>query len=306
MSLQHESVMPDGSRYLLKLTNRDVAVIERRVDYAPQPGYRGSYLCSDTRAPEPQHRADPGNRVGYPSSSAKMRQGLLATNGKGWRPMDKDTTAAEPAAESDEQLPEQRFDALQHEIRLATRSSRYALATAVAAAMVSAGVSAWASVHVSGTQMDRQEQLAREQAIRSDREKVYTELVTDHLDFVSHLGLVRAALAAHPPDKQNLFTAVGDTQASMTAMAKAEAAVKIVGSAMDPILANLDAAELALFQGPESIGPAIHYAHERDQLVDDALWASVSTPAVAAIDKFVSDNSIDQLAERARTDLGSG
>lgn len=91
----------------------------------------------------------------------------------------------------------------------------------------------------------------------------------------------------------------------MTAMAKAEAAVKIVGSAMGPILADLDAAQLALFQGPESIGPAVQYAHDRNQLTDDAGWAAVSTPAIAAIDRFVSDQSIDHLAERARADLGS-
>jgi len=37
-------------------------------------------------------------------------------------------------------------------------------------------------------------------------------------------------------------------------MAKTEAAVKIVGSAMDPIVADLDAAQLALFQGPNRSG----------------------------------------------------
>ncbi|MGH3723748.1 MAG: hypothetical protein ACRDUS_06440 [Mycobacterium sp.] len=219
--------------------------------------------------------------------------------------MDAEKAPADSATEPVEQLSEKHFDALQHEIRMAARSSRYALATAVAAALVSAGVSAWASVHVSGTQMDRQEQLAREQAIRSDRAKVYTELITDHLDFVSHLGLIRAALAAHPPNKQGLFNAVADIQASMTAMAKAEAAVKIVGSDMGSVLDNLDAAELALFQGPESLQPAIQYAHDHDQIADDARWAAVSTPAVTAIDKFAADHSIDQLAEHARADLGS-
>lgn len=220
--------------------------------------------------------------------------------------MDTDSTPAEPVAKTAAHTSEKHFEELKHEIRLATRSSRYALATAVAAALVSAGVSAWASVHVSGTQMDRQEHLAREQAIRGDRQKAYTELVTEYLDFTSHLGVVRVALSAHPPDRQSILASVTNTQDSMTAMAKTEAAVKIVGSDMGPILDDLDTAQFALFQGPTSLLPAIQYAHDHDPLVDDARWAAVSGPAVAAIDKFVGNNSIDQLAEHARADLGAG
>lgn len=216
------------------------------------------------------------------------------------------STEGAPAAPAPESVGDKRFDELQHEIRLATRSSRYALATAVAAAMVSAGVSAWASVHVSGTQMDRQERLAREQAIRTDREKVYTELVSDYLDFTTHLGVVRVALTAHPAEAKAINSAISDTQTSMTAMAKTEATVKIVGSDMGPILNDFDAAELALFQGPNSLLPAIQYVHDHDPLTDDARWAAASAPAVAAIDRFVADHSIDELADRARADLGSG
>lgn len=154
--------------------------------------------------------------------------------------------------------------------------------------------------------MDRQEHLAREQAIRGDRQKAYTELVTEYLDFTSHLGVVRVALSAQPPDRRSILASVTNTQDSMTAMAKTEAAVKIVGSDMGPILDDLDTAQLALFQGPTSLLPAIQYAHDHDPLVDDARWAAVSVPAVAAIDKFVGNNSIDQLAEHARADLGAG
>ncbi len=160
--------------------------------------------------------------------------------------MDTDSTPAEPVAETAAHTSEKHFEELKHEIRLATRSSRYALATAVAAALVSAGVAAWASVHVT------------------------------------------------------------NTQDSMTAMAKTEAAVKIVGSDRGPIPDDLDTAQLALFQGPTSLLPAIQYAHDHDPLVDDARWTAVSGPAVAAIDKFVGNNSIDHLAEHARADLGAG
>ncbi|WP_157897121.1 hypothetical protein [Mycobacteroides salmoniphilum] len=89
-------------------------------------------------------------------------------------------------------------------------------------------------------------------------------------------------------------------------MAKTEAAVKIVGSDMGPIPDDLDTAQLALVQGPTSLLPAIQYAHDHDPLVDDARWTAVSGPAVAAIDKFVGNNSIDHLAEHARADLGAG
>jgi hypothetical protein len=54
----------------------------------------------------------------------------------------------------------------------------------------------------------------------------------NYIDLVHHLGLMRAALAARPPDKQNL-DAAGDIQASLAAMEKAEATVKIVGSQME-------------------------------------------------------------------------
>lgn len=206
-----------------------------------------------------------------------------------------------PTSPAESHSPEKSFGILQHELRLATRSSRYALATAVAAALLSAGTSAWASVHVSGTQMDRQERLAREQAIRSDREKAYSDLVANYIDLVDHLGLMRAALVASPPDKQSL-DAAGGVQASLAAMEKAEATVKIVGSEMEAVLAHLDAAGLALFQG---LGSAFKYAREHD-LNNDQNWPRISAVAVAAIDKFVNDHGIDEFAERARADLGSG
>ncbi|WP_078316550.1 hypothetical protein [Mycobacterium sp. D16Q16] len=46
-------------------------------------------------------------------------------------------------------------------------------------------------------------------------------------------------------------------------MRRRQAAVKIVGSDMGPILNDLDAAQLALFQGPNSLPPAIRYARGR-------------------------------------------
>jgi hypothetical protein len=77
--------------------------------------------------------------------------------------------------------------------------------------------------------------------------------VANYIELVDHLGLMRAALAARPPDKQNLDVA-GDIQASLAAMEKAEATVKIVGSRMEPILTQSRCGGASAISG---VGPGV-------------------------------------------------
>ncbi|OBA90661.1 hypothetical protein A5662_22655 [Mycobacteriaceae bacterium 1482268.1] len=212
---------------------------------------------------------------------------------------------ADDAPPSQEPEPSQ-LAKLQHEVRVATRSARYALAAAVLAAVISAGVSAWASVRVSSTQMDRQERLAQQQAVRADRQKAYINLATAYMELGSRLGEVQAQLLAMPPSKQGIVDSMAKLQPAIQALSQSEAAVRIVGSEMGPLLARFDDAQLALYQGEGSLQTVTQYLSDHDGLDPDPNWPRIRGAGLAAIEKFMGDNSINEFAERAREDLGTG
>ncbi|MFE3703192.1 hypothetical protein ACFXO7_35610 [Nocardia tengchongensis] len=199
-------------------------------------------------------------------------------------------------------------DALHREIRVASRNGRNALMVAVlaaVAALLSAGVTAWTSVHVSSVQLDRQETLAREQAIRKDRVNAYADFAAAYLDYVTLLGGIRGALQEQPPDPKNLQAAVAAVRDQLRPYQRDLAAVTIVGSPMVSEISGLNEAHLALWTGPDSMGTALTYAANHD-IATDATWPGVAAAGVASIDKFAADHSIDKFVDQARNDLGSG
>ncbi|MGY1894507.1 hypothetical protein [Nocardia gipuzkoensis] len=216
--------------------------------------------------------------------------------------------AAGPAGPS---APASSFDLaeLQRSLRIATRNGRYALVTAVAAAVISAGVSAWASTHVSSTEMNRQERFAAAQAVRKDRREAYVDYVASLTDFAAQLGRIRAALEAHPPDHATVAGELSNLQEPLRAHMRAEAAVRIVGSEMGPTLARRDRELSALMFEPADSSLMVvrkHLDQRPGVLTDDDEWRRVAAVGLAAIEKYVSQTSIDELAEQARADLGSG
>ncbi|MBF6334668.1 hypothetical protein IU450_02080 [Nocardia abscessus] len=216
--------------------------------------------------------------------------------------------AAGPAGPS---APASSFDLaeLQHSLRIATRNGRYALVTAVAAAVISAGVSAWASTHVSSTEMNRQERFTAAQAVRKDRREVYVAYVASFMDVAAQLGRIRAALEARPPNHATVAGELSNLQEPLRAHMRAEAAVRIVGSEMGPTLARRDRELSALMFEPADSSLMVvrkHLDQRPGVLTDDDEWRRVAAVGLAAIEKYVSQTSIDEIAEQARADLGSG
>jgi hypothetical protein len=79
------------------------------------------------------------------------------------------------------------------------RSERYAVIAAVSAAIISSFVSAGAAVYVSVNQSDRKDQQSITNAVRADREKIYTDFSGSLMNYVEQLGLFRGRLMAHQP-----------------------------------------------------------------------------------------------------------
>lgn len=216
----------------------------------------------------------------------------------------------ESAGPAEPSAPASSFDlaALRRDLQIATRNGRYALVTAVAAAVISAGISAWASMSVSNSEMSRQEHITAAQAVRKDRREVYTEYVTSFMDLEGQLGTINAALSAHPPDRATIAAELNKLPQLVQSNMRAEAAVRIVGSEMGPLLARRDRALTALVSEPGSSLLVVRsYLDDHPNTVsDDDEWHRVATVGITAIQKFANDTSIDEIAERARADLGSG
>jgi hypothetical protein len=107
--------------------------------------------------------------------------------------------AAEPAEDSPavpEPVPD---NTVRSELQAASRSARYALITAVSAAVISSFVAAGSAVYVSTTQANRAEQMARSQAVRTDRQKTYSDFSMSLYEFVQQLAFVHGRLQSHQP-----------------------------------------------------------------------------------------------------------
>jgi hypothetical protein len=90
-----------------------------------------------------------------------------------------------------------------------TRSARYALITAVAAAVISSFVAAGSAVYVSIHQSDRAERQAAAQAVRTDRQKVYSDFSISLFKYTDQLAAVDGMLQAHSPI-ESVRAALGD------------------------------------------------------------------------------------------------
>ncbi|MFF0454420.1 hypothetical protein [Nocardia africana] len=161
---------------------------------------------------------------------------------------------------------------------------------------------------MSNSEMNRQEHFTAAQAVRKDRREVYTEYVTSFMDLNGQLGTISTALSAHPPDRAAIAAEMNKLPQFMQSHMHAEAAVRIVGSEMGPLLARRDRALTAMLSEPgSSLAVVRSYLDEHpDALTDDDEWRRVATVGITAIQKLLNDTSIDEIAERARADLGSG
>ncbi len=157
--------------------------------------------------------------------------------------------------------------------------------------------------------MNRQERLTAAQAVRKDRREAYVDYVASYMDIAAQLGLIRAALEAHPPNRTTIASELSDLLEPLRAHMRAEAAVRIVGSEMGPTLARRDRELSALMSEPadSSLMAVKNYLDQRPGgLTDDDEWRRVAAVGLAAIDRYANETSVNELVEQARADLGSG
>ncbi|WP_280247484.1 hypothetical protein [Nocardia abscessus] len=157
--------------------------------------------------------------------------------------------------------------------------------------------------------MNRQERLTAAQAVRKDRREVYVAYVASFMDFAAQLGRIRAALEAHPPNRATIASELSDLQEPLRAHMRAEAAVRIVGSEMGPTLARRDRELSALMFEPADSSLMVvknHLDQRPGVLIDDDEWRRVAAVGLAAIERYSNQTSINEIAEQARADLGSG
>ncbi|WP_109526714.1 hypothetical protein [Nocardia sp.] len=199
-------------------------------------------------------------------------------------------------------------DAVQQQIRVASRNGRYALtvaALAAVAALLSSGVSAWTSLHVSSTEIDRQERLARHQALRADRLRAYADFVNAYLGIELQLGDLKGILI-RPANNDLVQTAMTGLHDALVPYLRSTAMLHIVMSASaNAELDGINAAQTALLQGPDSLAPTFEYARNH-QIATDENWPRLAAAGAAAIDRFVNNTAIDEFVNAARKDVAAG
>ena len=80
-----------------------------------------------------------------------------------------------------------------------TRSARYALTTAVTAAIISSFVSAGTAVYVSLSTSNRAEQQAISQVVHADRQNVYSDFSVALFDYTEQVALLLGKLQTRQP-----------------------------------------------------------------------------------------------------------
>ena len=103
-------------------------------------------------------------------------------------------TAPEPVSETQPDQPPEPDNGARREFEAASRSARYAMLAAVGAAIISSFVAAGAAVYVSINQSNSSERLAVTQAIRQDRQQVYSDFSVTMFSYMRQLGVLSGAL----------------------------------------------------------------------------------------------------------------
>ncbi|MBC2897403.1 hypothetical protein [Rhodococcus sp. 3A] len=119
---------------------------------------------------------------------------------------------------------------LERDIRAASRTGRYALATALCAAIVSSAVSAGSAVYVSRNELVRNETVAVAKEVRENRQRVYADLMTGVIEYLEGLGYLKGTLTRNPPDRETVRAAFDDLSEKGEAAIKTVNMVFLVGS----------------------------------------------------------------------------
>lgn len=119
---------------------------------------------------------------------------------------------------------------LERDVKVATRNGRYALIAALCAAIVSSVVAAGSAVYNTANELDRTENVAAAQALRADRQKIYTDYYNAAFGATASLGGLKAALSGDSPDPEMVRVAVVNFGERAQETGQVLGAVFLVGS----------------------------------------------------------------------------
>ncbi|EID77460.1 hypothetical protein W59_23575 [Rhodococcus opacus RKJ300 = JCM 13270] len=197
---------------------------------------------------------------------------------------------------------------LEHDVRVATRTGRYALATALCAAIVSSVVSAGSAVYVSRNELARKESAAAAAEVRENRQRVYADLMTGVAEYVEGLGFLEGTLTRNLPDRETVRAATDDLTGRGGAAIKTVNMVFLVGSMQ--LVPTLDE-----FMHPYDSFVRVHlnpfilhkFGGSGDVTDPDGLLRD-GPGLVDEIDRMMAESGefVGDFLVRAREDLGTG
>ncbi|MCX4093792.1 hypothetical protein [Nocardia sp. alder85J] len=191
------------------------------------------------------------------------------------------------------------------ESRDATRSARYALITAVVAAVISSVVAAGSAVYVSIDQANHAERQALSQAVRSDREKVYSDYLTSYFELIQELSTSEGNLRITLP-REAIATEFQTYATRSVEFYAASSLLLMVGS--DEIVEVVDAISTSFLEFARKYADfELHYlAPGAPGANDPTGWTHDSTTLATVIDTVMrkQQNLIGALLTQGHADLG--
>ncbi|WP_213575670.1 hypothetical protein [Rhodococcus sp. USK13] len=197
---------------------------------------------------------------------------------------------------------------LERDVRAATRTGRYALATALCAAIVSSVVSAGSAVYVSRNELARNESVAVAQEVRENQQRIYADLMTGVTGFLEGLGTLKGALTENPPDPEAVQAAITVIRDKGGAAIRAVHMVLLVGSAqLLPALDKFTYPYESFFRVHLNPFDFRHFGGAGDVTDPDGLFPD-RPGLLTEIDRMVevSGEFVGDFLVRAREDLGTG
>ncbi|WP_433733521.1 hypothetical protein ACQP0C_15040 [Nocardia sp. CA-129566] len=196
---------------------------------------------------------------------------------------------------------------IEPQVRGVDRGGRYALVTALSAALLSGVVSAGVAVYVSANQLDRTAQLTAETTLRADRQKAYADYLNCLGDVATTMGGLQGTLTAHPHDRGLASQAANIVSDAFTASTKAGNVVTVAGTdGMQTIITDYKNTIGVPFIIERLVPFAMHYVEPGGAgESDDAGMDRESAALVTAIDGYVDKlgKLIHQFVDQAREDL---
>lgn len=194
---------------------------------------------------------------------------------------------------------------LERDVRAVTRSSRYALITALCVVILSSGVSAGSAIYVSKSQLERREHAEAAQVVRDNRQTVYTELAATLMAYVEELGGLKGELTQNPPDRAEVRAQVLELLDKGQLIWRTLTTVLLVGNlAFVPALESFTYEYYVPFT-KDHLSPFLARGGAAE--TDEGLRQS-GPPLLAEVDRMIAGitDFLTSFLDQAREDLGIG